>query len=216
MDEKVMAKILLLEDDEILSQTIITILHSEGYEVSKATNGREAYDLTFAYPFDLYLFDVNVPESNGFEVLRELRKSGDETVAFFITALSDIQSVSQGFESGANDYIKKPFDLDEFLIRIRAVLKRKNQSVVYGDIVFEPLSRAVYKNGVECDLSPVERMVFALLIQSVDRTVSKESFYEIMEKPSDAALRVHITHLKHKLNMRVSNIRSVGYRLEST
>lgn len=209
-----MAKILLLEDDEILSQTIITILRSEGYEVSKAVNGREAYDLTFAYPFDLYLFDVNVPESNGFEVLRELRKSGDETPTFFITALSDIQSVSQGFEAGANDYIKKPFDLDEFVIRIRAVLKRKHRTILYRDIAFEPNTQQVFMDGFECNLSPVERLVFSLLVQNVDRTVSKEAFYEIMEKPSDAALRVHITHLKQKLDLQIANIRSVGYRLE--
>lgn len=210
-----MSLILVLEDDEILAQTIISILTIEGHAVHKASSGDEAYNLTFLNQYDLYLFDVNVPPPNGFEVLRELRKGGDKTITFFITALNDIHSISRGFDVGANDYIKKPFDLDEFLIRIRAALKRKYQAIVHKNIVFEPTTLQVFINDSECDLSPVERTLFSLLIHNINRTISKESFYELMEKPSDAALRVHITHLKHKLNIQITNIRSVGYRLES-
>lgn len=210
-----MGRILLLEDDEILAQTIAVVLRAEGFDVVRAMSGREAFDRTYEDRFDLYLFDVNVPEENGFEVLRELRAGGDMTKAFFITALNDIGSIEQGFDAGANDYIKKPFDLDEFLIRIRAVLKRTQRSIRYHDITFEPYTGQIFRNGWEYDLSPVERMVFALLIRNVDRTVPKEAFYEIMEKPSDTALRVHIAHLKQKLDLRIVNIRSVGYRLES-
>ena len=211
-----MATILLLEDDEMLAQTITSILIIEGHDVHKASNGQEAYDLTFSNQYDLYLFDVNVPPPNGFKVLQELRNAGDATTTFFITALSDIDSISHGFDIGASDYIKKPFDLDEFLIRVRAALKRKQQVIYYRNIVFEPSSQQVYINNLDCDLSPVERMMFSALIQNIDRTVSKESFYEIMDKPSDAALRVHVTHLKHKLGIDIANLRSVGYRLESS
>ncbi|MDD5156602.1 response regulator transcription factor [Sulfurimonas sp.] len=211
-----MGRILLLEDDEMLSQTILGILRAEGHEVYRAINGREAYELTFSTHYDLYLFDVNIPIFNGFEVLRELRNAGDTTPAFFITALNDIDSIARGFKAGANDYIKKPFDLDEFLIRVRAVLKRKEKVVVYRDIVFESATKQVLINGLECDLSPVERMIFSLLIHQLGRTVSKDSFYEIMEKSSDAALRVHVNRLKQKLGISITNIRSVGYRLESS
>lgn len=211
-----MGRILLLEDDEMLSQTLLSILRAEGHEVYRAINGREAYELTFSTHYDLYLFDVNIPIFNGFEVLRELRNAGDTTPAFFITALNDIDSISQGFKAGANDYIKKPFDLEEFLIRVRAVLKRKEQVVIYRDIVFESVTKQVLINGLECDLSPVERMIFSLLIHQLGRTVSKDSFYEIMEKSSDAALRVHVNRLKQKLGISITNIRSVGYRLESS
>ena len=211
-----MAVILLLEDDQILSQTIASILTIEGHNIHKASNCREVYELTFSNQYDLYLFDVNVPSPNGFEVLEELRGAGDRTTTFFITALSDINSISKGFDIGANDYIKKPFDLDEFLVRVRAALKRKQQIIYYSHIVFEPSSQQVYINNLECDLSPIERTIFSALIQSVDRTVSKESFYELMDKPSDAALRVHVTRLKHKLSIDITNIRSVGYRLESS
>lgn len=209
-----MGRILLLEDDEILAQTILSVLNAEGYETTRAISGRDVFDKTFEQSFDLYLFDVNVPEENGFEVLRQLRSGGDTTAAFFITALNDIVSIGQGFEAGANDYIKKPFDLDEFLIRIRATLKRTSKKISYGSVTFDPETAQVLRDGYECDLSPVERMVFARLILNVDRTVPKEVFYEIMEKPSDTALRVHIVHLKQKLDLRIVNIRSVGYRLE--
>ena len=210
-----MSLILLLEDDEILSQTIISILLNEGYEVHKASSGQEVYNLTFSNRYDLYLFDVNVPPPNGFEVLRELRKSGDKTVAFFITSLSDIHSIAQGFDVGANDYIKKPFDLDEFLIRVSAALKRRQLTIMYKNIVFEPNTLQVFSNDLECNLSPVQRTIFSLFMNNIDRTVSKELFYEMMDKPSDAALRVHVNHLKNKLNLQISNIRGVGYRLES-
>lgn len=210
-----MGRILLLEDDEMLSQTLISLLAMEGYEVKRAATGSEVFERTFEEKFDLYLFDVNVPDENGFEVLSQLRGAGDTTPTFFITALSDIGSLARGFEVGANDYIKKPFDLDEFLIRIRAVLKRVHKKVRYGDIVFVPETGEILRNGGECDLSPVERSVFALLIGNIERTVPKEMFYELMEKPSDTALRVYIAHLKQKLDLKIVNIRSVGYRLES-
>jgi len=209
-----MARILLLEDDAILSQTLLSILRGEGYDVYSAKDGIEAFDLTYAHPFDLYLFDVNVPVSSGFEVLRELRKSGDNTTAFFITALNDIGSIAQGFEIGANDYIKKPFDLDEFLIRVRAALKPKEMVIQLGEVLYNLATKHLSVAGVEYDLSPVERAIFEVLVIARGRSVEKERLFEVMEKASDAGLRVHINRLKQKLGITITNIRSVGYRLE--
>lgn len=132
-----MMKILLLEDDSILANTLTELLELEGYEVLKAKNGNEALERSFEYSFDLMLLDVNVPFINGFDFLKELRESGDETPAFFITALIDKHSLSRGFEVGCDDYIKKPFDFDELLIRINAKLKIKAHLVIYGDITFD-------------------------------------------------------------------------------
>lgn len=209
-----MARILLLEDDSILSQTLIDILQGEGYEVQRAKEGTEVYELTFNQSFDLYLFDVNVPNISGFDVLRELRKTGDTTTAFFITALNDIGSIAQGFEIGANDYIKKPFDLDEFLIRVCAALKPKEQSIVLGDALYNTVTSQITLSGNECDLSPVERAILEVMISDRGRSVEKERLFAVMEKESDAGLRVHINRLKQKLGVSITNIRSVGYRLE--
>ena len=119
-----MAKILLLEDDEVLSETLIELLEDEGLEVTHVLDGEMALDATFVGHFDLLLLDINVPFLNGFTLLGSLRDSGDTTPAIFITALTDIVSLSKGFEIGADDYIKKPFDFDELLVRIQALLRK--------------------------------------------------------------------------------------------
>lgn len=209
-----MARILLLEDDEILSQTLTTILEMDGYDVHRAREGRAVYELAFSQSFDLYLLDANVPMISGFEVLRELRNAGDTTPAFFITALSDIGSISQGFDVGANDYIKKPFDLEEFLIRVRAALKHKETVIYLGEAAYNPLTAQITVAGIECDLSPVERAIFGVLVSDKGRSVEKERLFAVMEKPSDAALRVHVNRVKQKLGVSITNQRSVGYRLE--
>ncbi|RUM70220.1 MAG: DNA-binding response regulator, partial [Sulfurovum sp.] len=112
-------KILLLEDDQILCNSLKEFLELEGYSVDIAYRGPEAFDLTFENTYDLYILDVNVPEVDGFSVLSSLRESGDETPAIYITALTDINSISKGFAMGAEDYIKKPFDPEELVIRIK-------------------------------------------------------------------------------------------------
>ena len=209
-----MAKILLLEDDEMLSQTIAAALGVEGYEVVCAKNGEEAVDQTYDGNFDLYLFDVNVPFLNGFDLLGELRTAGDRTPAFFVTALNDIGSVSRGFDAGCDDYIKNPFDLDELLIRVGGVLKRRSGALAYKEVAFDPETGQVLQNGREADLQNVEKAMLRLLIERVGQTVPKEAFYDVMEKPSDVALRVHIAALKKRFELELTNIRGVGYRLE--
>lgn len=139
------AKILLLEDDEILSQTMVQFLKQDNYDVSVVYDGEEAIERTYDERFDLYLFDVNVPFVDGMDVLKLLRDAGDFTPAFLITALIDLDSMSKGFDSGCDDYIKKPFDIDELLVRIKAILKRKNPVVEYGNIRFDLLERRVFK-----------------------------------------------------------------------
>ena len=209
-----MAKILFMEDDELFFQTLKEYLEEEGFEVVGARDGEEALDLTFKENFDLYLLDVNVPFLNGFDFLKSLRDAGDRTPAFFITALRDVESVSKGFDSGADDFIKKPFDEEELVIRLKAALKRKYEILKYKDIEYNPIDKKIIKNGKDVDLQSVEREIFDLLIKNVGKTVSKDRFFEVMEKPSSLALRVHMAKLKKKLGLDIKNVRGVGYRLE--
>lgn len=118
-----MTKILFLEDDIVLAETVVDFLEDEGFEVTHAKNGVIALDYADKQSFDLYLFDVNVPELNGFDLLSKLRAKNDNTATFFITALSDLASMQEGLNAGANDYIKKPFDPDELLLLIRMKIK---------------------------------------------------------------------------------------------
>ena len=143
-----------------------------------------------------------------------LRDANDNTPAFFLTALGDIASVSRGFKSGCDDYIKKPFDVDELLIRIKAILRRKNPAIVYGEVTFDLLTNRVYRQGVEVDLGSVEKAVFALLLRHVGLMVEKDAFFEHMNKPSDAGLRVLISKLKKTFALEITNSKGIGYRLE--
>jgi DNA-binding response OmpR family regulator len=210
-----MIKILLLEDDEILSQSIQFLLQSQGYDITIAKNGEDAIDITFDNKFDLYLLDVNVPLINGFDFLKQLRDSGDMTLAFFITALVDIDSISQGFDVGADDYIKKPFEVDELLIRIKALLKKKNSNIKYANLEYDFEKSILKKDNKILPLAFVEKEIFELLLKNIDKTVTKEEFFEVMEKPTDTALRVHINRLKKLLSLNIVNIRGTGYILEA-
>jgi DNA-binding response OmpR family regulator len=210
-----MIKILLLEDDEILSQSIQFLLQSHGYDITIAKNGEDAIDITYDNKFDLYLLDVNVPLINGFDFLKQLRDSGDMTPAFFITALVGIDSISQGFDVGADDYIKKPFEVDELLIRIKALLKKKNSNIKYANLEYDFEKSILKKDNKILPLAFVEKEIFELLLKNIDKTVTKEEFFEVMEKPTDTALRVHINRLKKLLSLNIVNIRGTGYILEA-
>lgn len=203
-----------MEDDEVLSATMTDILREEGYDVTPAKDGESALEATYGGHYDLFLLDVNVPLINGFDFLKSLRESGDETPAFFITALRDTGSLSRGFDSGADDYIKKPFEIDELLVRIKALMKKRYGGMVHNDIVYDPLKKEIKKADKIVDLPNLEREIFDLFMRNIGNTVTKEQFYEVMEQPSDMSLRVHISQIKKRLGLEITNIRGVGYRLE--
>jgi len=206
--------ILLLEDDEILSQTLLKFLTIEGYNVTLVNDGEEALEATYNASFDLYLLDVNVPLLSGMDFLKLSRDSGDKTPAFFITALIDINSLSKGFDNGCDDYIKKPFDIDELLIRIKSSFKRHNPSIEYQNIKFDLLDNRVYMDNVEVNLGRVEKDVFAMLIKNIGITTDKSMFFDVMNKPSETGLRALINKLRKILNIDIVNIKSIGYKLE--
>jgi len=207
-------KILLLEDDNILAQTMLQILEEENYIVTLVENGEDVLNETYDNSFDLYLFDINVPLLNGKETLKLLRDANDDTPTFFITSLRDTNSILEGFDCGCDDYIKKPFDIDEFLARIKAVLKRKNPIITYSDIIFDLYENRVIKNNKEISLGLVEKEIFSLLIKNIGNTINKSTFFEYMNKPSDTALRTMISKLKKVLDLDISNTKGVGYKLE--
>jgi len=208
------SKILLLEDDEILAQTMVQILEQEKYEVTLVNDGEEVLEYTYENKFDLYLFDINVPLLNGLETLKLLRQADDSTPTFFITANRDTQTTLEGFDCGCDDYIKKPFDLDELLARIKAILKRKNPIIQYKNITFDLLENRVFIDEEEIALGIVEKEIFSLLIRNINMTVNKSTFFDYMNKPSDSALRVLISKLKKVLDLDISNTKGIGYKLE--
>jgi len=205
-------KILILEDDQIFGGTLELFLTQQGYDVEWVTCIEDAENITFDQNFDLYLFDINLPDGRGLTLLDSLRFAEDNTPTIFITALVDMESMAEGFKLGALDYIKKPFNPAELLIRIEA--KFKQETIFYGNIEFEPNTQMIRVNKKIIDIGLVPTCVFEKLIKNIGTTVSKEELLECLDHPSANALRVAITKIKQKLNIEITNIRAKGYLLE--
>ncbi len=207
-------KILLLEDDEILCESLQEYLVSEGFEVDVAHDGEKVYDLTFENRYDLYIFDINVPKENGFDVLKQLKAAEDTTPTIYITALTDINSISKGFALGAEDYIKKPFDPEELVIRIKSKYLRVDETIVYKDLRYEPRTRVLQKGDETIGLGEVQLALFHELITNIGNIVSSYTLLDLLEQPNPNALRVNLAKLKSKLGLEIKNIRGQGYMLE--
>lgn len=216
-----MADILLLEDDVTLAESLIFLLEDEGYDTTWVRDGIAAVDSTAARSFDLLLLDVNVPGLDGFSALRALRDAAVDTPALFITALQDTRSLAEGFQSGANDYVRKPFDFDELLIRIKALIRRYYQSsgdrAVLGEFSYSLKRGELYKAETFVPLSEYEQRLVRLFFRHIGKTVDKETIlYESAggEEASEGALRVRINKLR-KIGLPIRTVKSIGYRLDA-
>jgi len=207
-------KILLLEDDKNLHASIKAFLEMDEFNVDSAYNSDDVYNLTYTNNYDLYIFDVNVGGDNGFEILKSLKKADDKTPTIYTTALSDISSISKGFEAGADDYIKKPFDPEELVIRIKNRYMKKDALLTYKNLSYNPSTKELTKDGKTVGLSDVLRNIFHELMVQKDKIVPHETLVDFLEHPNPNALRVNLSKLKTKLNLDIKNVRGVGYMLE--
>jgi len=207
-------KVLLLEDDRVLSQTLCDILTQHGFDVTAVEKGEQAIDMTYKNSYDIYLFDINLPDINGIDLLKGLKEADDQTPAIFISANEDIETITKGFEVGAEDYIKKPFLPEELLVRLNAKLSKK-MVICYKNICYNTLSGDIFVDDKKIYLSYAKFKLVDLLFKNIDKTVSKDDLLDATEYHSDNALRVAITKLKTLLNIEIKNIRGVGYTIES-
>jgi DNA-binding response OmpR family regulator len=208
-----LSKLLLLEDDPTLSKTLIRYLTQNGYEVDWAKNGEEAVDMSYDNSYDLYLFDINVPLINGVDLLTSLREADDFTPTIIISALVDIASVTKGFIAGADDYMKKPFDPEELLVRIKAKTAMLKERVKFRDFEVDIRTDEVFCNGESIQLGNVQKNILISLIKNFPNPVVKDELMLFLEKPSDLALRVNIAKLKKNINIQIQNVRGVGYKI---
>ena len=207
-------RLLLLEDDLILSESLQEYLSYEGFSVDVVSSAQQAYDKTFDNSYDFYLFDINLPDESGFEVLKNLKESGDDTPTFYITALVDIDSIAKGFSIGADDYIKKPFDPEELVIRIKSKLQKNSKEITYKDILYNPNTKEIIKNGENIYLGEVGLSIFDMLIKNKNKIVSQYDLLDLLESSNTNALRVNLNKLKKRLELDIKNIRGQGYILE--
>jgi DNA-binding response OmpR family regulator len=218
-------KVLLLEDDVILSELICEFLESLSYEVKTVFSGYEAEDCLYENKFDLLLLDVNVPDIDGFTVLKNMRKISDKTPAIFITSKNTTKDIKAGFEAGCDDYIKKPFELDELELRINNIkrlysIESDKIEVIQDDISYNYAQCSLRKDGEMVRLPKKESKILEFLIQNRGRVVSSEEItvnvwgYDNM--PTDSTIRTYIKNLRSSVGEKIiKNIKGIGYILNT-
>ena len=218
-----MYKILVLEDDELFASTVEDFLCDEGFEVDIAFDGEECLAFNFKKNYDLYIFDINVPKINGLELLEQLRTSGDNTPSIFLTSYKDKDTLHNAFLSGCDDYLKKPADLDELLLRIKALLKRNKKQFdiikLSKSITFNPSNKRVYENEIDLNLPIKVLELMELFVENRGEIVTKEmiitKLWATSEDYSEGSIRVYINQIKKLFDKdTIINIKGIGYKIE--
>jgi len=218
-----MSKILLLEDDANLNETVTEFLKEKGYEVVSVYDGHEAQEKLYESKYDLLLLDVNTPGINGFDLLKEARESDVLAPAIFITSLSSVEDLEKGFKSGCDDYIRKPFSLKELHIRVETLIKRgfyhevKELIAISKNIVYDIKNNELIIDGKTVSLGHKESMLLKLFMKNESEVIAHERIYEHLwdynEEPSDTALRTYIKNLRKIIGKeRIVSIKKQGYK----
>lgn len=218
-----MSKILLLEDDANLNETVTEFLEEKGHDVVNVYDGYEAQEKLYESKYDLLLLDVNTPGMNGFELLKEARENDVVAPAIFITSLDSVDDLEKGFESGCDDYIRKPFALKELQIRVETLLKRafyhesKELIKIAKDIAYDIKNNELIINGKTVSLGHKESLLLKLFMKNEDEVIVHERIYKHLwdfdEEPSDTALRTYIKNLRKIIGKeRIVSIKKQGYK----
>ncbi|WP_170000477.1 response regulator transcription factor [Campylobacter sp. RM9328] len=218
-----MARILIVEDETMLLDMMCEYLSGENFEVKGVKSYDEALSLAYESNFDLWIFDVKIIGGNGFELLKELRTSGQTTPCIFTTSLNTINDVQSGFLSGCDDYIKKPFELKELLLRVQNILKRsfvhntQNFIKLSDKFSFDMTQGVLYEGDNPVALAKKQSRLLNLLLKNRDKFVTHEEIFseiwEYDENPSEMSLRVYIAELRKILGKECIKSQSkLGYK----
>lgn len=216
-----MLTILLLEDDITLNETITEFLEEKGYKIIQTYDGEDAQDKIYENKIDLLLLDVNVPNINGFKLLKEERDKGNETPAIFITSMDSVDDVEKGFGSGGNDYIRKPFALKELLLRVENLTKTntlaEEKVKIDENIYFDCSSNTLHVNQDTHTFQNKEAELLKLFLSQKEKILPHHLIMETLwgydESPSDAALRTYIKNLRKFIGKeRIVSFKKLGYK----
>ncbi len=214
-----MNKILLLEDDLNLRETIVEELEEAGFEITATDNSDEVLELTYESRYSLYLFDVNVIGMSGFKLLEALREAGDETPTIFLTSKNKTADVVEGFEVGASDYLKKPFDIDELIARMLRFLKAKKSYKISESVSYLPESYEVINGGKKILLNQKDAKILEYFLNHKNQLISKEQILDDVyegEYITDSTFRGYIKKIKSAIGeQHLRNIRGQGYIFET-
>ncbi len=216
-----MINILIAEDDLLFAQTLEDFLTQEGFRVDLCHSGTKAHDYCYEHNYDLLILDINMPGLNGLELLKNLRKEGNTTPAIYLTSYKDKSRLLKGFEIGADDYLKKPVDLDELLMRISAILKRSHKTlntISIGKLSYDRDKKILLDGENSIVLSKKLSSLLDILTENPNQVVPKDQIKTRLwawnESASDGSLRVYINELKKILgHEHILNVKGIGYRL---
>ncbi len=218
-------RLLLIEDDQMIAEPVLGALRREGYAIDWARDGREAQLSLANGVYDLVLLDLGLPKTDGIEVLNAYRKAGGAAPVIIVTARDAVDERVRGLDTGADDYLVKPFDLHELAARVRALLRRrtgqKQPVYTHGALSLDPASREVTKDGESIPLLPREFALLRALIETPSRVYTKseleEKIYGWQQEIGSNAVEVHVHSLRRKLGAEeIVTVRGVGYRLRRT
>lgn len=214
-------RIFLLEDDAFLRDGLSEMLQKEGYITKCASTCGEAKVLLSGSRFNLIIFDVMLPDGSGLDLCTEIRKADTNIPILFLTACDDEIQIVRGLDAGADDYVTKPFKLQELLSRIRALLRRNSNLIIKSkDIVINPQNITVMKNGKNIFVTPTEFQILSILIRNNGIIVTRNTLLQNIWDDNnnfidDNTLSVHISRLREKIGAEhIVTIRGVGYRWE--
>jgi two-component system OmpR family response regulator len=218
-------RILIAEDDPLIADGLLRSLRAAGYAVDRVETGTEADAALAAHDFDLVVLDLGLPKLHGLDVLRKLRGRGSKVPVLILTAADSVEQRVKGLDLGADDYMAKPFSLQELEARVRALTRRAHGAasgiIKHGPLTFDSTGRVAYLNDQMIELSARELSLLEVLLQRSGRLVSKDQLVEHLcewgEEVSNNAIEVYVHRLRKKIEhgpVRIATVRGLGYCLE--
>jgi DNA-binding response OmpR family regulator len=216
-------RLLLVEDDKALGEGVRLGLRQEGYTVDWLQDGASALHALLSETFDLLVLDLGLPRMSGLQVLRELRRSGSALPVLILTARDATEDRIAGLDAGADDYLVKPFDLDELKARLRALLRRSagraELRIEHAGVSLDPSSQQVSYQGKPVPMTPKEYLLLHELLSQAGKVLTRERLAQLLygwdEEAESNTLEVHIHHLRKKLfSGLIRTVRGVGYLVE--
>lgn len=223
-------RVLIIEDEVKIASAVAKALRSEGYAVDVENDGDGGYAMASTEPYDILIVDRLIPgEYNGVSLIKQLRQENIHTPALLLTALSSTQQKTEGLDAGADDYLTKPFAIDELLARIRALLRRpivqKGAVLSVGKLHLDTNSREVSYNGESIDLTSKEYALLEFLLRNKNRALSKDYIIEhVWDFDADIlpnTVEVYIKYLRQKIDSKfgvtlITTVRGYGYKIEDS
>jgi len=224
MEEIIMIHILVVEDDAKLNQIVCTYLNDHGYTAKGCLNARDAYDIMYNAMFDLIISDIMMPDIDGYEFAESVRSINKTIPILFMTARDDITSKQKGFHAGIDDYMVKPVDMDELILRIEALLRRanimENKALTVGNLTLDAEAMTATINGEEVSMTLREFNILFKLLSYPKKTFSRsqlmDEFWGLESDTSLRAVDVYITKLRDKFSecdgFTITTVRGLGYK----